>query len=256
MTWEAYAIRYGRHERTAQTNHLLPLSDPHEAMPLDYFVWLLRGPGGREIVVDTGFDHELAAKRGRKLSRSVAECLTAMGTDPAKVQDVIITHLHYDHAGSLGIFPKSEIVSVKGIALAGVLPPSLQLTITYGAGVTASSKAAAQAAEFIRFLIEPESRKIWNACGFDPPGGTADWVRLMLSRLPSRPTSALAAIASTNSTISMAYMRGMSKVLYALMIRKPTPLFDNLVSASSVPISATPKPSRMPLMIGWRMAGR
>ena len=73
---------------------------------------------------------------------------------------------------SLGIFPKSEIVSVKGIALAGVLPPSLQLTITYGAGVTASSKAAAQAAEFIRFLIEPESRKIWNACGFDPPGGT------------------------------------------------------------------------------------
>jgi len=73
---------------------------------------------------------------------------------------------------SLGIFPKSEIVSVEGIALAGVLPPSLQLTITYGAGVTASSRAAAQAAEFIRFLIEPESRKIWNACGFDPPGGT------------------------------------------------------------------------------------
>ena len=67
MTWEAYAIRYGRHERTAQTNHLLPLPDPHEAMPLDYYVWLLRGPGGREIVVDTGFDAELAEKRGRKL---------------------------------------------------------------------------------------------------------------------------------------------------------------------------------------------
>ena len=75
---------------------------------------------------------------------------------------------------SLGIFPKSEIVSVEGIAFAGALPPSLQLTITYGAGVTASSKAVAQAAEFIRFLIEPESRKIWNACGFDPPGGTTD----------------------------------------------------------------------------------
>ena len=38
MTWEAYAIRYGRHERTAQTNHLMPLADPHEAMPLDYFI--------------------------------------------------------------------------------------------------------------------------------------------------------------------------------------------------------------------------
>jgi len=68
----------------------------------------------------------------------------------------------------LGIFPKSEIVSVPGIALAGPLPPSLQLTITYGAGVTVSSKVAAEAAAFVRFLIEPESRQIWNACGFDP----------------------------------------------------------------------------------------
>jgi molybdate transport system substrate-binding protein len=70
--------------------------------------------------------------------------------------------------GTLGIFPKSEIVSVAGIALAGLLPPSLQLTITYGAGVTAASKVAAEATAFVHFLIEPDSRKIWNDCGFDP----------------------------------------------------------------------------------------
>jgi molybdate transport system substrate-binding protein len=70
---------------------------------------------------------------------------------------------------SFGIFPKSEIVSVPGIALAGPLPPSLQLTITYGAGITAASKVAAEAAAFVRFLIEPESRNVWLACGFDPP---------------------------------------------------------------------------------------
>jgi len=70
---------------------------------------------------------------------------------------------------SLGIFPKSEIVSVAGIALAGPLPRPLQLTITYGAGVTAASKVAAEAAEFVRFLVEPESRTVWNACGFDAP---------------------------------------------------------------------------------------
>ena len=109
MTWEAYAIRYGRHERPAQMNHLLPVSDPHEAMPLDYFVWLLRGPDGREIVVDTGFDAGLAERRGRKISRSVSDSLRAMGTDPAKVSDVVITHLHYDHAGSIGIFPNASL---------------------------------------------------------------------------------------------------------------------------------------------------
>lgn len=105
MTWEAYAIRYGRHERTAQSNHLLPLADPHESMPLDYFIWLLRGPDGREIVVDTGFDEATAEKRGRKIHRTVANALRAMGSDPDKVRDVIVTHLHYDHAGSLDQFP-------------------------------------------------------------------------------------------------------------------------------------------------------
>jgi molybdate transport system substrate-binding protein len=70
---------------------------------------------------------------------------------------------------TLGIFPKSEIISVAGIALAGPLPPSLQLTTTYGAGVTAASPVAGPAAAFIRFLIEPDGRKVWIACGFDPP---------------------------------------------------------------------------------------
>ncbi|HEX5212592.1 MAG TPA: substrate-binding domain-containing protein [Pseudolabrys sp.] len=74
---------------------------------------------------------------------------------------------------SLGIFPKSEIVSVKGITLAGPLPPSLQLTVTYGAGVTAWSEVAAHAAEFVRFLVEPASLKVWIDCGFDPPAGVA-----------------------------------------------------------------------------------
>jgi molybdate transport system substrate-binding protein len=69
---------------------------------------------------------------------------------------------------TLGIFPKSEIISVAGIALAGPLPPSLQLTTTYGAGVTAWSKVAVGAAAFLRFLVEPDSRKVWIACGFDP----------------------------------------------------------------------------------------
>ncbi len=108
MNWEAYALRYGRHERTAQTNYLMPVADPHEAMPLDYYVWLLRAPDGREIVVDTGFDAALAERRGRRISRPVADCLRAMGSDPARVKVVVITHLHYDHAGSLGIFPAAR----------------------------------------------------------------------------------------------------------------------------------------------------
>lgn len=71
--------------------------------------------------------------------------------------------------GVIGIFPKSEIVAFDGVTLAGALPPSLQLNILYGAGIASASPAAGPAAEFIKFLIEPESRKVWTACGFDVP---------------------------------------------------------------------------------------
>ncbi|MDO9709005.1 N-acyl homoserine lactonase family protein [Paracraurococcus lichenis] len=108
--WEVYAIRYGRHDRPAQSNFLLPVQDPHEAMPLDYFVWLVRDKAtGHDIVVDTGFDHACAEKRGRTISRSVADSLLAMDCDPAKVRDVVVTHLHYDHAGSIEIFSGAKI---------------------------------------------------------------------------------------------------------------------------------------------------
>jgi len=68
-----------------------------------------------------------------------------------------------------GIFPKSEIVAFDGVTLIGSLPGALQLNIVYGAAVTAASPVAGPAAAFIQFLIAPDSRKIWNACGFDAP---------------------------------------------------------------------------------------
>jgi molybdate transport system substrate-binding protein len=69
----------------------------------------------------------------------------------------------------LGIFPKSEIVSTAGVALAGPLPAELQLIITYGAGVVATSPLAEAAAAFIRFAAAPENLALWTGCGFDPP---------------------------------------------------------------------------------------
>jgi molybdate transport system substrate-binding protein len=67
----------------------------------------------------------------------------------------------------IGIFPKSELVNVNGVTLVGSLPPALQLNIVYCAGITAASQVAGPAAAFIQFLIEPDSRKVWTACGFD-----------------------------------------------------------------------------------------
>src|SRR6516162_9818515 len=106
--YEIYALRYATMSpRTPQMNFLLP--DPHDttAADLDYFVWLIRG-NGRDILVDTGFNAEEASLRSRKLTLNPVDALTAFGVAAADIKDVIVTHLHYDHAGNLDRFPSAR----------------------------------------------------------------------------------------------------------------------------------------------------
>lgn len=104
--YEIYAIRYGHLERTATHNFLG--GDEHDGpMPLDYYVWAIVG-AGRTIVLDTGFDAATGAARGRTLVRPVATGLAALDIDPTGVRDVIVSHMHYDHAGNHDLFPQAR----------------------------------------------------------------------------------------------------------------------------------------------------
>jgi glyoxylase-like metal-dependent hydrolase (beta-lactamase superfamily II) len=107
--YEVYAIKYAHHARRAAENFLggLPHDEHDGPMPLDYFVWLVRGEG-REIVVDTGFSAAMAAKRARDHIRCPAEGLRLLGCDAATVKDVVVTHLHYDHIGNFELFPAAQ----------------------------------------------------------------------------------------------------------------------------------------------------
>jgi len=102
------AIRYARHERPAGENFVRPVDDHDLPMPLDYFVWAIHRDGHPPVIVDTGFGEDAAAARGRTITRSVNDGLRAAGIDHLLVEDVILTHLHYDHAGSLGTFPNAR----------------------------------------------------------------------------------------------------------------------------------------------------
>ena len=103
--YEVYAVKYAHHERRASHNFIG--GDPHDGpMPLDYFVWLVRGQG-REVLVDTGFSAAMAAKRGRQHLRCPTEGLRLLGVDSSELRDVVITHLHYDHVGGFELFPRA-----------------------------------------------------------------------------------------------------------------------------------------------------
>ncbi|MCC7461155.1 MAG: N-acyl homoserine lactonase family protein [Gammaproteobacteria bacterium] len=76
-------------------------------MPLDYYVWAIVG-AGRTVILDTGFDAATGAARGRTLVRPVNAGLAALGIEPAAVRDVIISHMHYDHAGNHELFAQAR----------------------------------------------------------------------------------------------------------------------------------------------------
>jgi len=104
---EVFAVRYATMEHREPRENFL-VADPHDGpLGMDYFVWAIRGGDGRTVVVDTGFDEAAARARRRTLLRCPTEGLAALGIEREAVRDVIITHLHYDHAGNLGLFPNA-----------------------------------------------------------------------------------------------------------------------------------------------------
>lgn len=104
--YEIYAVRYAHHERRASENFIG--GDPHDGpMPLDYFIWGIKGAGGTYIV-DTGFDAEMAKQRQREFLGDPGANLKKIGIDPAAVEDVIISHMHYDHSGNHALFPNAR----------------------------------------------------------------------------------------------------------------------------------------------------
>ena len=105
-SYEVRAIKYARLMRRSADNFIG--GDSHDTeMPLYYYVWVISN-AERSIVVDTGFNETMAAKRGRQIVKPVAQGLAALGIQPEAVDEVIITHMHYDHAGNVPLFPRAR----------------------------------------------------------------------------------------------------------------------------------------------------
>ena len=104
--YRVHALRYATVARRAHENFIA--ADPHDGpQAMDYFVWAIQGPD-RTVVVDTGFAAPAAERRRRQFLRCPAQALGALGIDAAQVRDVVLTHLHYDHAGNLDRFPAAR----------------------------------------------------------------------------------------------------------------------------------------------------
>ncbi|MBV6305691.1 N-acyl homoserine lactonase family protein [Candidimonas humi] len=103
--YEIYALRFARMQRHTSENFIF--RDEHDGLvDMDFFIWLVRN-GDTAILVDTGFGERSAQARKRPLDLCPIDALRHLGVDPADIRDVVITHLHWDHAGNLDKLPNA-----------------------------------------------------------------------------------------------------------------------------------------------------
>jgi glyoxylase-like metal-dependent hydrolase (beta-lactamase superfamily II) len=109
--YEVLAVRYGTRVTTKAESYLNfhMYGEPDESFEMDYFFWLVRS-ADRTVVVDCGFGEEPGTRRGRQTLVDPVEALAGLGVDAAAVEQLVVTHAHYDHIGNLHRFPNAEIV--------------------------------------------------------------------------------------------------------------------------------------------------
>jgi glyoxylase-like metal-dependent hydrolase (beta-lactamase superfamily II) len=106
--WDVHAVKYADRNARRRGDSFL-FDDRHDvAHPMDYFIWVLRR-GDKVILVDTGYDSAEADVRGRPIRLDPRAALAPLGISAEAVETVIVTHLHYDHAGGLHLFPAATL---------------------------------------------------------------------------------------------------------------------------------------------------
>ncbi len=67
----------------------------------------------------------------------------------------------------VGMYLISEVQSIKGISVAGLLPSPVQSYVVYGSAIPAYNSTPAAALAFLKFVSDPSRSERWTAAGFE-----------------------------------------------------------------------------------------
>jgi len=106
--YEVYAIRYATIPDFAVSG-LVAGADPARKMDIAMMVWLLRG-NGKNILVDSGFYREQFFQQWHVTDFvKPSDAVKRVGLQPEDITDVVVTHMHWDHADGMDLFPNARV---------------------------------------------------------------------------------------------------------------------------------------------------
>ena len=106
--YEIYAIRYATLKDFAVSG-LVAGADKSRKMDIAMMFWLIKG-GGRNILFDCGFYRDQFMRQWHPVDyEKPSLALQRAGLKPEDITDVVISHIHWDHADGFDLFPKAKI---------------------------------------------------------------------------------------------------------------------------------------------------
>jgi glyoxylase-like metal-dependent hydrolase (beta-lactamase superfamily II) len=106
--YEVYAIGYGVLP-DFPVAALVARADKSRKMDIQMMVWLLKSHG-RIILVDSGFYRQKFLDHWKpKDYVKPSDAIAKVGLKPENITDIIITHVHWDHADGVDLFPKARV---------------------------------------------------------------------------------------------------------------------------------------------------
>jgi glyoxylase-like metal-dependent hydrolase (beta-lactamase superfamily II) len=106
--YEVFAVHYAT-MKDFPVSGLVRGADPTRKMDVCAMFWVIKGEG-RTILFDAGFYRDQFMKQWHPSDyQKPSEAVARLGLKPSDITDVIISHIHWDHADGFDLFPNATI---------------------------------------------------------------------------------------------------------------------------------------------------
>jgi glyoxylase-like metal-dependent hydrolase (beta-lactamase superfamily II) len=112
-TYEVYAIGYARIAEPISLSAVAVGADSNETLDLHFMFWFLKRSDGRNILIDVGYLED--SPKSLSYSLPIVDyirpdlALLKVGRKATEIDDIIISHMHWDHVDGIDLFPQAHV---------------------------------------------------------------------------------------------------------------------------------------------------